>query len=615
MNTKRKTIQSENEVLIKNRMLQKALEYWNVSAVVSAKDLENSFDPIVSMLIGACASEIAKISNEFDHVTERIEKLLFKMMMPESIHGTKPAHAITLVEPLSSNAVVKPEHLLYHKRENGDIFFSPLQQFNIVDIKITKLFNSYGLFNLNFKAASENLLSQTLDKSEFKSSTIFIGLSVNKPIDLNHIPIYFELTDMVDNELFYYHLSTAKFYLNDKLIETKPGLHCSEGKNTKQINLKLLLESYANKTYNIEQEINDYYKKHFISISNSELLPKENLTEETIPEEIKNTIHKDDEKLFVGYNWIKIEFSSIVSDKMLENIYCTFNAIPVLNRKLEKKNHQLQKYINIISVGTKNLFLDINTISNEENKIYTQQASTSKEKGTFIIRKDNVGKFDNQDATEQIVKLLQLLKEESAAFGALRDATLVSKISDLNTSIRQLELELEENKKDNIDKRFVIVEPYEEDENIFIEFWSTNASEANQIKIDSILHWYNNTKVGQSARLLTSATGGMDGLNSNQEANAYRMALISRDRIVTKEDIKALCFLLCDDKVEQVEVQKNYLIGNGTAEGFERCIEIILYANKKINILPNEWIDIKKSILFNLEQKSLNIYPYNIKII
>jgi len=45
---------------IKNRMIKKAAELWGVSPY----DIESSFDPVVSLLMGACASELAKISNE-----------------------------------------------------------------------------------------------------------------------------------------------------------------------------------------------------------------------------------------------------------------------------------------------------------------------------------------------------------------------------------------------------------------------------------------------------------------------------------------------------------------------------------------------------------------------
>ena len=47
---------------IKNRMIKKAASLWGVSP----NEIEMSFDPIVSMLISACAFEIEKIAAEVD---------------------------------------------------------------------------------------------------------------------------------------------------------------------------------------------------------------------------------------------------------------------------------------------------------------------------------------------------------------------------------------------------------------------------------------------------------------------------------------------------------------------------------------------------------------------
>ena len=48
---------SETSEVIKNRMIKRAAALWGVPA----NEIEISFDPVVTLLLGACASEIEKI--------------------------------------------------------------------------------------------------------------------------------------------------------------------------------------------------------------------------------------------------------------------------------------------------------------------------------------------------------------------------------------------------------------------------------------------------------------------------------------------------------------------------------------------------------------------------
>ena len=53
---------------IRNRMIKNAANMWDVPA----NEIETSFDPIVDLLLSACASEIAKIAGEVDESQTRI---------------------------------------------------------------------------------------------------------------------------------------------------------------------------------------------------------------------------------------------------------------------------------------------------------------------------------------------------------------------------------------------------------------------------------------------------------------------------------------------------------------------------------------------------------------
>ena len=95
---------------------------------------------------------------------------------------------------------------------------------------------------------------------------------------------------------------------------------------------------------------------------------------------------------------------------------------------------------------------------------------------------------------------------------------------------------------------------------------------------------------------------------------AYRRALLSRNRIVTREDIRALCYEICGNKIEHVKIVKGFKTDIQIAKGLIPCIEVILYAKNGNSTTNMEWDALKSNILSILEQQSLNIFPYKVTL-
>ncbi|WP_241491399.1 type VI secretion system baseplate subunit TssF [Lacinutrix mariniflava] len=98
---------------IKNRMLKKAATLWGVPA----NEIEMSFDPLVALLISACASEIEKISGEINESQTRITEKIIQLMTPETVYGPKPAHSIMSSQPSEDRVAVSSETLFYYKKK------------------------------------------------------------------------------------------------------------------------------------------------------------------------------------------------------------------------------------------------------------------------------------------------------------------------------------------------------------------------------------------------------------------------------------------------------------------------------------------------------------------
>ena len=170
-------------------------------------------------------------------------------------------------------------------------------------------------------------------------------------------------------------------------------------------------------------------------------------------------------------------------------------------------------------------------------------------------------------------------------------------------------------KKTSEETNYISLKPFKKKDTLLVEYWVTNGEEANQIKAGNALHIYQGSDLKQKGSMfLTSTFQGKNNLGMDERLNAYRRALLSRNRIVTREDIKALCYELCSDKVSEVEVIKGFKTDIHVSKGLIPCIEVFLITNKEVETSEVEWDSLKSNILSILEQQSLNVFPYKITI-
>ena len=114
---------------------------------------------------------------------------------------------------------------------------------------------------------------------------------------------------------------------------------------------------------------------------------------------------------------------------------------------------------------------------------------------------------------------------------------------------------------------------------------------------------------------MTTVHGGKNQLNSQDRLNSSRRSLLSRNRVVTREDVKALCFELYGDKIGKVEIKRGYLKDIALKKGLVPCIEIVLTTNTEISTDDRELDSISDDLRYFLEKNSINTLPFKIKIL
>lgn len=609
------SIQTKNQ--IKNRMVKKAAELWGVSP----NDIDSSFDPVVSLLLGACASELSKISTEVNKSQSRISERLIELMSPETSSGSQPAHAIAHAMPTEPFSNIFPANQLFAKKKiknnDGEVtfktaYFSPIKPFKLINSYIQYALTGNKI--LDFENDRKVINAEQLylsNNNQLASSTIYLGLLKTKEkVSLKQTSLFFELNDISNHELFYNQLKQAKFYFNDKAIDVEFGYHDIETED--KLNISNIFSNESQKSITIENQTATIYKKHYVTISSDCLLNSDSKNEDLF-NQVDLKTHDDLEEM----HWIKVEFPSIITNKILSNLYVAFNTFPVLNRRLESSSYLLKDFTNIVPFSTSDLFLDIRKITNENNKEYTTlDTNQENQKGTYTLRDESVGRLDSKKAKDHLTNLLELLKNESAAFSVLGNDFLQTNIQKLNQNISALEDRVAEMSLEVEENHYLSLKPYSNKETIFIEFWSTIGEQANLIKTNAKLQVYKGADIDTKKCFLISPTiQGKNSLTTDEKLYKYRRMLLSRDRIVTREDIKALCFDICGNKIENVTLTKEFKTHPDYEKGLIPTVVIKIKKNKNANVENVEWIMIKNNILSILEEKSTNLFPYHINLI
>ena len=598
---------------IKSRMVLKAAALWGISP----KDIERSFDPLVTLLLDACASEIEKIETEIGNSQTRITERLIQLMTPEAIHSAQPAHAIAYAQPVENVAsistktsfLIKKRVTEAKKTKQKNLFFSPTREMRIIKAKITTVVCGDQIYEQ--EEHNQRKLLGTL-QNYATPSKMFLGIESTGNIPLKNVSLYLELQQTALNDLFYHHLKNVKCRLNGEEISIHQGFY--DNSTQQRIDVDSIFNPTANVTQRIEKNTNQFYEKNFLTIqslsflSKKKKLPKGLFTKEEI-EKYSN---------IENLNWLEIEFPRMIDLGILKEVHCSFNAFPVLNRKLKEFSYQLKDFVHIIPIQTDDLFLDLQAVQNVNGKDYYQSQNSVSEqpKGTFTIREDQSGKLDARSAKQFLRHMIELLKEESGSFSFLGSDFLQGHINKLNQTIFLLEKRAEDLTERSKETLYLSVKPFNPKETLTISFWTTDGQLANKIKAGVTLQSYEGTDIQQkTGYLITNTAGGKNSLGMQERLNAYRSALLSRKRIVSKQDVRALCLKFYNDRIDSVAIHKSFTTDISNHKGIMPCMKIVLTPSKKYKMNTKEWQILNNGLLSMLEEKSTNVFPFIIDVV
>ena len=599
---------------IKDRILRRAARMWGYSEL----EAETSFDPMVSLLLSASAAELEKLGFELESSRSRIIERVLEVMFPEEVSGVIPARTLLQVDPLENNAevslysrftTVKKQQNIYNPTETTTkkLFFSPTIKSKLTTGKVHYI--AYG----NVLNQIESLFyEEPIGKAEkhLPSGEIWVGIHSPNREDLEDLQFLIEINNTYQKELFFYYLKQAKVYFGSQEFILQEGYNVENN----HLNLEHIMTKNYSDLEQVYHEVNQYYFSNFFTV-------KGKIEFNKIPEhEELFTQH------FIGHQvaenkdivWLKFKFSEAIVPDILQNVRFALNCIPVINANHETMGRRIKGRMNIIPIDIKeDSFLDLDYVTDEKGKrLDVKNYESENNDISALLRKGGVSRFDQRNASELLQYLLELIKDETAAFAGMGGNNAVEILRELNQNVASLHQSAKEKNFTQINNPYLIISSgnAETDLHCKVSFWSTAAEEANNLKPAIVFTVDSNTALNGTAVMLQASFGGRRKLSSQDKILEYRNALLTRGRVVTIADIKAFGMNHFKSLLTGIEVQKGTKKEVSLKGGFSRTIDLFLIKNQEQmeKLSPSEWQYLCESFLLKLKNASANIYPYRL---
>ena len=615
-----------NKEKIRIRLQKSASQLWGVQS----GDLA-SYDPVVNLLFGAVSVELEKVYSEIYSSNARVLERLSTLLLPDVHKNTLPAHTIVYATPYDGSTIVSKTHQFYFSkktqakessvRENfKDIFFSPVGDFRLLNAEIKFFGTNTGLYTVDNLLFKDKFANITRDKKATKFLWIGIKPNTEEWDTWNEINFYF---DWLNNPLKDQHfdiLPFAKWYMDDNPLHFDMGIHA--------IAPVAGVEQVFN--YDVEfitsQNTLSYYKKRFISLKLPQSIDpkKPAMSLKSYPDEFK-TLYNAEELLKQNEEmlWIKVVFPAFSADEVIDEMLCQMNCVPALNRKLCELTFRLNDSFNIIPMYDRNddaAFLSVQSVKSNDGKPYISnkiEDINQLNSGSYVIRKGGVQRFDSRNAREYLQYMIELLRDECAAFAVYGQEMLASNITEINQKVTQIEQKIQ---RSNVDDEhtidYLILKSFLNDDTVFIEYWSTLGDFANGIRVSTPLNVFSGNDINSATlAILSESTGGRDELTASEMLNSFKQSLGSRDRIVTVADIRNLCFSELGDQIKEVKVKKEYVVDNKSNTGFKRVINVQLIPTHAGTMSEEDMALNKLKLESHIQNNSFSNMPVQISFI
>jgi len=567
----------------------------------SESETENSFDPLVGLLISACASELEKLSFEQENSRARIIDRILEVMFPEEVAGALPAHTILQVYPSQNNKPISLYNSFATKKRVQDIYNPQdtkeidITFFPTIPLKLTTAKVKYIAYGNELIEQESFFFDEQIAKGikPLPVGELWIGIENTNNEPLEDLQFFINVNNNEHKELFYHYLKLATVSAQNKKFTLLNGYNVAD----KHLDLEHIITKNNNSLTSIYNEVNQFYQPNFYTLKGV-LEPINSDRDEEVVSQLYSHFPNIEEQIKENIQWIKLVFSTVVHSEVFRSVRFMLNCVPVINIGHRKFSQMLKGSLNIFPLPTEHHFLDIDyIIDSYQNRIDLKNHQSKEQDTVAVVRRGGVARLDNREATELLQYLLEVIKNVFQHIASLEQRKDKQGIE-----------------RDNNTYLIISTTKSEEQNNCEVAFWHTTGAEGNGLRAGTKC-----SPPAQSsyftapATILKTSVGGRNRLTSEEKLLELRSALLSRGRIVTIADIETFGSSHFKSAITAIEVTKGTKKEVSTTQGFSRTIDIYLTKSDTVkNMEREEWDYLKESFMLKLKNASANMYPYRL---
>lgn len=584
---------------IKERLLDRALDLWGIED-------ERQLDPVVDLLLEAVAFESFQLEETLARADAALLGRLSRLLIPQKWMLPRPAHGLLSVHPKSGEHLMElspHDHFSVNRVVQGvkspPLFFTPLYATQLLDAQIR-----YRLWGTQLEELGRRRCyteQAFAEEDRLGDHTLYLGIQIAEEnlvhTDRLRLAILPERGELLP---FLSEIQAFDACEHPLVIQAQNIPEASyEGHYVQD-----LKEHYCHYLYEIE------LRESKASCSLISLFPK-------LKEEL-HELHDVASQLY----WIRLEFPAVFTLDDMASMGVHLNTVPVINRRLIRNLHSLEREGRILSLSTSDQghFLSIESLEDNLGKVYIPRERSYEvgALGVYSLYFGDLERFDASDAQRQLRRVLQLVQEEGNAFSAVDNSSFASVLKELQDRLTTLEKTVGKMQSESgPSKAFLMTMPEAEAEHLALSYWESTGGLANGLSPQDIIQSLEPDKFDSaSIRLRTKTKGGRAAETEDMLIAHLRYGLLSKERIVTREDVKSYLKHRLGITLRQVDLRDGVTISQEPNKGLVRCTDVFLELVKQgTKLNEEEQAHLSSRLETELKERSVAHTTYKVRFV
>lgn len=569
-----------------NRLIKNATSLLDLQAV----DIR-VLDPIVALFLGACADEFELLYQELGTYQSRILERLSSLLLPDVSKSPVPSHAVACAK-LNKDQMgmleLDSEAQFYFRKVNPgavssldseiDVFFTPVVPVNIVNLELNYTLVGGKLYKIHDTFFKDAIAEVALSKGQ--QTTCWLGFSAGKMLEsLNGLNLFFDWPTIDHSLQSVGIIGNARFYLNEhslnvsKVFEKSapsPALHS--------------VHTAFEPVFDPLEHIPNTYISQFVCLKHDKSEFEIGSCYRPLPVEFQNAPELQGKTGKENLIWIKVVFDPGTPPEYLQELVVIPNAFPVVNRKKTEFTFRIQNNLNLVPIEPESgFFLGMDSLASGNGELYSSARSAFNEnkEGAYILRRGGITRFDSRDARTLLNHLLDLLRQENTSYKMMGFDAVSEMLVRMEQLINSIEQKVNREQLVKDESTYLFLHPYVPNDTLFVSYWTTNGEFGNQIRAGSTLNSYGSGFLaGNSLLLCTNTHSGKNPLSASESLDSFKNALLTRDRLVSRSDIRHFCKSFLRGMMDQLEISEVFRPSVKNSKGFEKVFRVDIRLNQ-----------------------------------